>query len=503
MVESAPGEEPRVAEAVARLLSRQATLLARSSDDEVAAGAARLGLSWLADLLRSFGLHGASDWFQALRVRADVLGHRTSAAWAALAAPLCEVLAAEVRRAESLAPLADGAHDWPARVAELSAFPEPAPAVAPPPPVAPPPVAPPPVAPPPVAPPAPPVHEDARTPLFEAIADLAGETQPTVDADHGRIEIAGTLPRRSDAEVHGALTALDSAARAVGAAVVTTVQDNVLRWSVRLPLAPAEHYLFVESVGTALAVPWSRVVEYGPAPDGAHARVVLGNGLERTELAIDWLVAQGAGTRLPDEPATDAGVAVPRGFALAGRVRDAEGRAARVVDLAPQAPEAPVPPAAQPPLPAALPAPPAAHIVQPEAVPADNLPETPPSARPALRALVADDSMMARVFLARLLAQRGFSVDEAEDGAEALGALASGHYDIAFLDAEMPGAGAIQILRDAGALLTGRVCVLVKDEDERRRVESLGHVPVLFKPFAEDEVRAAVEALLTALPRAD
>jgi two-component system chemotaxis response regulator CheY len=120
-----------------------------------------------------------------------------------------------------------------------------------------------------------------------------------------------------------------------------------------------------------------------------------------------------------------------------------------------------------------------------------------------LRALVADDSMMARVFLARLLMQRGFSVDEAEDGVEALGALASRHYDIAFLDAEMPGAGAIQILRDAGALLTGRVCVLVKDEDERRRVELLGHVPVLFKPFAEDEVRAAVEALLTALPRTD
>ena len=489
MVESAPGEEPRVAEAVARLLSRQATLLARSSDDEAAAGAARLGLSWLADLLRSFGLHGASDWFQALRVRADVLGHRTSAAWAAIAAPLCDVLAAEVRRAESLTPLADGAHDWPARVAELTAFAEPLPAVAPPAPVATTPLAPPA---PPVAPPAPPVHEDARTPLFEAIADLAGETQPAIDADHGRIEIAGTLPRRSDAEVHGALTALDAAARAAGAAIVTTVQDNVLRWSVRLPLAPAEHYLFVESVGTALAVPWSRVIEYGPAPDGAHARVVLGNGLQRTELAIDWLVAQGAGRRLPDEPATGVGVAVPPGFTLAGRVQDAEGRAARVVDLAPQVPEAPAAPAA-----------PTVHIVQPEAVPADNLPETPPSARPGLRALVADDSMMARVFLSRLLMQRGFSVDETEDGVEALRALARGHYDIAFLDAEMPGAGAIQILRDAGALLTGRVCVLVKDEDERRRVESLGHVPVLFKPFAEDEVRAAVEALLTALPRTD
>ncbi|MEP7029276.1 MAG: hypothetical protein ABI960_11835, partial [Candidatus Eisenbacteria bacterium] len=68
MVESAPGEEPRVAEAVARLLLRQSALLARAADDEAAAGTARLGLSWLGDLLRSFGLQGASDWFQALRV---------------------------------------------------------------------------------------------------------------------------------------------------------------------------------------------------------------------------------------------------------------------------------------------------------------------------------------------------------------------------------------------------------------------------------------------------
>jgi DNA-binding response OmpR family regulator len=137
------------------------------------------------------------------------------------------------------------------------------------------------------------------------------------------------------------------------------------------------------------------------------------------------------------------------------------------------------------------------------AVPADNHPETVPPAAAGLRALVADDSMMARVFLSRLLAQRGFAVDEAEDGEAARAALARVRYDIAFLDAEMPGAGAIELLHDVGALLEGRACVLVKDEEERRRVESLGHVPVLFKPFAEDEVKGAVDALLARLPRTD
>jgi len=505
MAEPVTSEEPRVAEAVARLLSRQGTLLARSLDDEAAAGAARLGLSWLADLLRSFGLMGASDWFQALRVRADVLGgDRTTAAWAALAAPLCEVLAAELRRAGSLAPLSDGAHDWRARVAELTAFAEPpprlvivppvvaAPATLPPPVIAavpatlPPPVAAAPAVPP--APPTPPAPDPAaaQMPLFEAIADLAGEAMPAVDAQHGRIEIAGEQAGRGGADRRAALAALDQAARAAGAVLVAFDSEAGLRWMVRLPLSSGAHYLFVERGGEALALPWSRVVEYGLAPGGEHARVELGDGLQRAELAVDWLVGQGPGMALPDEPALASGGIAPPGFVLRGRVADTEGRLARVLDVARAA--APPPPA---------------EAVQPVAVPADNHPETVPPAAAGLRALVADDSMMARVFLSRLLAQRGFAVDEAEDGAAARAALQRAHYDIAFLDAEMPGAGAIEILHDVGALLEGRACVLVKDEEERRRVESFGHVPVLFKPFAEDEVRGAVDALLARLPRTD
>jgi CheY-like chemotaxis protein len=178
---------------------------------------------------------------------------------------------------------------------------------------------------------------------------------------------------------------------------------------------------------------------------------------------------------------------------LRGRVADGEGRLARVIDVAAEGPPAAAPEAAVP-----LP-----EAVQPARVPADNHPGTPAPARAELRALVADDSMMARVFLSRLLAQRGFAVDEVENGLEARAALARTRYDIAFLDAEMPGAGAIEILQDAGATLDGRACVLVKDDDERRWVEALGHVPVLFKPFAEDEVRVAVEALLAGLPRTD
>ncbi len=470
MVESPPGEEPRVAEAVARLLSRQATLLARSADDEAAAGVAKLGLSWLGDLLRSLGLLGASDWFQALRVRADVLGDRPSAAWVALAAPLCEVLAADLRRTGTLAPLADGAHDWRARVAELTAFAEPAPAPVPPPPAAPAPM---------------PATDDTRTLLFEAIADFTGDASPGVDARHGRVEISGTRPTGGEARDRAELDALDRAARAAGAVLLTIAEGDRLRWILRLPLSQAGHYLFAEWGGLALAISWSLVVDYGLEPGGERSRVVLGNGLERRELAVDWLFGKGEGAALAHVAPPDS-AAAPSGFHFTGLVEDAEGRAARVLAVAP----APVAVTAELPL-----------IVQPEPPPADNHPGGSAPARSGMRALVADDSMMARVFLGRLLEQRGFVVDEAEDGAQAGAALANARYDVVFLDAEMPGAGAIEILHDAGALLAGRACVLIKDDEERRRVESFGPVPVLYKPFAEDEVRGAVEALLARLPK--
>jgi len=163
-------------------------------------------------------------------------------------------------------------------------------------------------------------------------------------------------------------------------------------------------------------------------------------------------------------------------------VRDAEGRTARVLDLA-QGAEAALDPSPEP--------------VQPEPIPADNPPEAepPPKARAVVRALVADDSMMARVFLGRLLAQRGIVVEEAEDGAAARALLDRGGFDFVFLDAEMPGAGALEILKGAGAAVVARACVLVKDDEERRTAEAFGGLPILYKPFAEDEVRSVVDTL--------
>jgi DNA-binding response OmpR family regulator len=99
------------------------------------------------------------------------------------------------------------------------------------------------------------------------------------------------------------------------------------------------------------------------------------------------------------------------------------------------------------------------------------------------------------VFLTRLLAQEGLDVEDYEDGRDARDALLRGGFAFAFLDVDMPGGGALDILESLDPADRPRVCALVKDEDERQRVIALGVGPALLKPFAEDEVRAALLAL--------
>jgi CheY-like chemotaxis protein len=265
---------------------------------------------------------------------------------------------------------------------------------------------------------------DPHAALFEAIADFAGDTSPEIDARHGRIEITGVQVAPDSV----LLAALDRAAQAAGAVLLTGVEASGVSWAVRLPRPEARHYLFVELERAQIAVPWSRVVEYGLASGGAGPRVLLGSGLERVVLPIDWLYGKGEGRPVhPPQGARE--IAPPEAFAEGGWVRDPEGRIARVFDLARGAEPALAPEAGPP------------EAVQPEPIPADNPPESTPVPRSPLRALVADDSMMARVFLGRLLAQRGIVVEEAEDGAAARSRLAGGGFELVILDAEMPARG--------------------------------------------------------------
>ncbi len=61
--------------------------------------------------------------------------------------------------------------------------------------------------------------------------------------------------------------------------------------------------------------------------------------------------------------------------------------------------------------------------------------------------LVADDSAANRLALKLELTDRGFSVDEAEDGKAAIGMLGGRSYDAVVTDVWMPGADGIAVVR--------------------------------------------------------
>jgi signal transduction histidine kinase/CheY-like chemotaxis protein len=121
---------------------------------------------------------------------------------------------------------------------------------------------------------------------------------------------------------------------------------------------------------------------------------------------------------------------------------DREARAARRAAGAAggPSPEASPGPAAQP-TPAAIPEAPAAAAG--EAVPA-ALPEVPSGAAPAApaaparRVLVAEDNPTNANLIRRILGQRGWDVELAADGAEALARAVSGDYSLVLMDVQMP-----------------------------------------------------------------
>src|ERR1035438_1519446 len=61
--------------------------------------------------------------------------------------------------------------------------------------------------------------------------------------------------------------------------------------------------------------------------------------------------------------------------------------------------------------------------------------------------LVVDDNPDNRDMLSRRLTRRGYAVEVAESGAEALEKINQAHYDLVLLDQMMPGMGGLDLLR--------------------------------------------------------
>ena len=279
--------------------------------------------------------------------------------------------------------------------------------------------------------------------------------------------------------------------------------------------------------GCTMVAPWVTV----PWTESERTAVLIGLGPRRALLVADRLV-----WRMPADP-VDADAIAP-GPELGREVRTADGDKFWVADPArllrgvepPPWPELAVRPApprrsapAPAPAPVAAPRSPAARsgpeprltvlrredvealpgeavesAVAPEtpspprdrAERVNEAPTTPRPARP--RALVAEDSIVGRMFLQRLLAPRGFSVETVASARDLERALKRGAWDLLLVDVSLPDS---QRGLHLGALDPAALVALVRDREDERVAAEAGVRHTLRKPFDRSDLMRVVRAL--------
>ncbi len=119
--------------------------------------------------------------------------------------------------------------------------------------------------------------------------------------------------------------------------------------------------------------------------------------------------------------------------------------------------------------------------------------------REMAKILIAEDEEAAREFIARALSQQGHEVSTVSDGAEALTALAEGHYELLLTDIAMPVidgiALALKVAKDYPAL---RILMMTGYASEKQRAHNLDALihGLIVKPFTMQQIRDAAEAAL-------
>lgn len=118
------------------------------------------------------------------------------------------------------------------------------------------------------------------------------------------------------------------------------------------------------------------------------------------------------------------------------------------------------------------------------------------SKQPDYQILLVDDDYDFRGMTARNFRKRGFHVDEAENGADALGQLEKRVYDVAICDISMPGMSGIELLQRIQELGTDtQVVMLTGSATVKTAVDAMkrGAIDYLTKPAQMDELVVVVE----------
>ncbi|MEO5987609.1 MAG: response regulator [Candidatus Eisenbacteria bacterium] len=335
------------------------------------------------------------------------------------------------------------------------------------------------------------------------------------------------------------------------------------RWALRVPLASARpSFLLLRQGHLGLALPWHAVARLRMLRSGEHTQLdepvlppfaasgdvsgdrpaaLLAHGLRRAWFVADRIIWRIAAE--PEEPETAAPVA---GLSQVIRVEGGESYwiidaawMLRGVDPAPvpapaarsrpslllgsdavqpiTAASAPTPesedpfaaldellPSLAPDEPAPAKFTPTVEVVRSEAAmqgKSDPDPVDVPRVRPR-RALVVDDSLVARIFLGRLLEQRGFPVISGENAAELWAGLKSQEFGVVFVDVCLPDARGRAHLERVLELRARSprpfdVVVLTRDAEDEELARAAGASFTLRKPFES----AALDLVLQLLSR--
>jgi CheY-like chemotaxis protein len=114
----------------------------------------------------------------------------------------------------------------------------------------------------------------------------------------------------------------------------------------------------------------------------------------------------------------------------------------------------------------------------------------PPVRRPTLNALVAEDSITARIFLARLLRRLGFDVSTVDTAAALRTELERGTWSLVCVDLELPDEAGTAFLAGLAARHGARTpfVALVRDAEDRVAARRAGFEHLLRKPFDHREL---------------
>ncbi|HEY0412151.1 MAG TPA: ATP-binding protein [Allosphingosinicella sp.] len=116
------------------------------------------------------------------------------------------------------------------------------------------------------------------------------------------------------------------------------------------------------------------------------------------------------------------------------------------------------------------------------------------------RLLVVDDNEEVGALAAALCAELGHEVARARSGAEALGMVEDGRFDLVFTDVVMPGMTGLELAERLRETMPGLPIVLTTGfSDEIGRVGD-GGLPILYKPYRADTLRETLARALAGSP---